>query len=232
MNAGRTSHLTLLALAAAVALPGCASLQPDKPPTPPRPPASEVPASARKSYWNPEPVAGNPWIVIVLGEQRAYFFRDQTVVGESKISSGKKRFETPPGEYKVIQKDKNHVSNLYGRILGADGAVVKSDADMSKDKVPEGGSFAGAKMPYFLRFHGGYGLHAGRVPSYPASHGCVRLPSAMAPRFFENSELGTPVSVIQTNPNEEAAKAKAQAPKKAKVRWPWATSPKPAQSAS
>jgi hypothetical protein len=132
----------------------------------------------------------------------------------------------------VIQKDKNHVSNLYGRILGADGAVVKSDAHMSKDKVPEGGSFAGAKMPYFLRFHGGYGLHAGRVPSYPASHGCVRLPSAMAPRFFENSELGTPVSVIQTNPNEEAAKAKAQAPKKAKVRWPWATSPKPAQSAS
>lgn len=197
------------------------------PPKPPRPPASDVPASARKSYWNAEGITGNPWIVIVLAEQRAYFFKDQTVVGESKISSGKKRFETPPGEYKVIQKDKNHASNLYGKILSGDGAVVKSDADMSKDKVPEGGSFLGAKMPYFLRFHGGYGLHAGRVPNYPASHGCVRLPSWMAPHFFEHAPLGTPVSVIASLPTEDSgAKKKSPAKKPATIQWPWSAKEK------
>jgi lipoprotein-anchoring transpeptidase ErfK/SrfK len=220
MNLGRSS---LLAIAALLFQAGCASLGPRKnePPKPPRPPVSEVPASARKSYWSAEAVEGNPWIVIVLGEQRAYFFKDQTVVGESKVSSGKKRFETPPGEYKVIQKDKNHVSNLYGKILDGEGAVVRSDADMSKDKVPEGGSFAGAKMPYFLRFHGGYGMHAGRVPSHPASHGCVRLPSSMAPHFFEHAPLGTPVSVIQSIPTDETGKRKKAPAKKAKFRWPW-----------
>jgi L,D-transpeptidase catalytic domain len=223
MNPGRSSLLALATLAALLFQTGCASLssRQDAPPKPPCPPVSEVPAAARKSYWSAETVAGNPWIVIVLGEQRAYFFRDQTIVGESKISSGKKKFETPPGEYKVIQKNKNHVSNLYGKILGADGAVVKSDADMSKDKVPEGGSFAGAKMPYFLRFHGGYGLHAGRVPSYPASHGCVRLPTSMAPHFFANAELGTPVSVIASLPTAESEQAKKDAARKEKFRWPW-----------
>lgn len=225
MKSGRTPQTTLLALAALLFQTGCASLQSGKnrPPKPPRPPVSEVPASARKSYWNAEGVQGIPWIVIVLGEQRAYFFKDQIVVGDSKISSGKKRFETPPGEYKVIQKDKNHVSNLYGKIMGGDGAVFKLDADMSKDKMPEGGSFAGAKMPYFLRFHGGYGMHAGRVPSYPASHGCVRLPSWMAPHFFEHATIGTPVSVIDRVPAEESSKRKKTSAKKAKSRWPWAS---------
>jgi lipoprotein-anchoring transpeptidase ErfK/SrfK len=50
-------------------------------------------------------------------------------------------------------------------------------------------------MPFFLRFVGGYGLHAGYVPDYPASHGCVRLPSVMAERFYHNSQVGTPVIV-------------------------------------
>lgn len=226
MNIGRSSHLTLLTLATLLFQTGCASIQSGKnrPPKPPRPPVSEVPASARQSYWKPDSVEGAPWIVIVLREQRAYFFKDQTIVGDSRISTGKKRFETPPGEYAVIQKDKNHASNLYGKIVDADGSVLESDADMSKDKVPEGGSFIGARMPYFLRFHGGYGLHAGRIPNYPASHGCVRLPSSMAPHFFEHAAIGTPVSVIDSVPVEESAKRKkADAPKK-KFRLPWGSS--------
>jgi len=223
MKFGCPAPILPLAIAALALLQGCANLEPGKkePPKPPRPPASELPASARKSYWNTTGVEGHSWIVIVLGEQRAYFFKGKTIVGESRISSGKKRFATPAGEYKVIQKDKNHVSNLYGKIHAADGTVVNSDADMSKDKVPEGGSFAGAKMPYFLRFHGGYGLHAGRVPNYPASHGCVRLPSTMAPHFFEHAPLGTPVSVIENIPEDEATKRAKEKAAKPKVRWPW-----------
>jgi lipoprotein-anchoring transpeptidase ErfK/SrfK len=51
-------------------------------------------------------------------------------------------------------------------------------------------------MPYFLRFHGGYGLHAGFLPGFPASHGCVRMPERMAQIFFANSSQGTPVRVV------------------------------------
>ena len=50
-------------------------------------------------------------------------------------------------------------------------------------------------MPYFLRFNGGIGMHAGFLPGFPASHGCVRMPAQMAERFFQHAPLGTPVTV-------------------------------------
>ena len=50
-------------------------------------------------------------------------------------------------------------------------------------------------MPHFLRFNYGIGMHAGYLPGYAASHGCVRMPKSMAQKFFEHSEIGTPVIV-------------------------------------
>ena len=47
-----------------------------------------------------------------------------------------------------------------------------------------------------MRFHGGIGMHAGYIPGYPASHGCVRLPVKMAQHFFNNVSIGTPVTVV------------------------------------
>ena len=73
--------------------------------------------------------------------------------------------------------------------------VKKDEPPPPKEKPPEGASFQGAKMPFFLRFHDGAGMHAGRLPGHPASHGCVRLPRFMAEHFFENAPLGTPVTV-------------------------------------
>lgn len=134
-------------------------------------------------------------LVIDLSEQRVYFYKGESLVGESKCSSGKKSFDTPSGEYKVIQKNANHVSNLYGNFVDSEGVVTKRDVDTSKMKVPEGMVFSGAKMPYFQRFTGGYGLHAGNVSRRRASHGCVRLPRTMAQRFFSQTTIGTPVSV-------------------------------------
>jgi lipoprotein-anchoring transpeptidase ErfK/SrfK len=52
-------------------------------------------------------------------------------------------------------------------------------------------------MPYFLRFAGGYGMHAGFVPRFRASHGCVRMPMRMAKYFFEAAEIGTRVEVVE-----------------------------------
>ena len=52
-------------------------------------------------------------------------------------------------------------------------------------------------MPYFLRFHEGYGLHAGRVPAYRASHGCVRMPREFAMHFYNGAVVGTPVILLE-----------------------------------
>jgi lipoprotein-anchoring transpeptidase ErfK/SrfK len=152
-------------------------------------------AEAKHSYWNGDGVTGEPTIRIVLSEQRAYFYKAGKLVGESTISSGKKGFETPPGKYEVIQKDKDHVSNLYGAYEDDDGNVVQENVDVTKDPVPDGAHFVGAKMPFFMRFTGGYGMHAGYLPGYRASHGCVRMPVTMAQHFFEAADVGTKVTV-------------------------------------
>ena len=178
-----------VAVCAIFALAGCS--QAPKKPVGKKPAVTQPP----KPYWTGDRVKGKPSIVISLAEQRGYFYKDGKLVGETNISTGRKGYETPPGEYKVIQKDRDHVSNLYGEFLDSEGSVIKSNADMTKDKVPEEAVFQGAKMPYFMRITGGYGMHAGYVPRHRASHGCIRMPRHIAEHFFDAAPLGTPVSV-------------------------------------
>jgi lipoprotein-anchoring transpeptidase ErfK/SrfK len=153
-----------------------------------------APAS-KTNYWQDSTTTGAPRIVIALSEQRAYFYRGRKLVGETSVSTGRSGFETPTGNYHVIQKDQDHVSTLYGEFVDEHGNVVQSNVDITKDHPPAGAVFRGAKMPYFLRFRAGYGLHAGRVPNHRASHGCVRLPREMAGHFFHSAPAGTPVVV-------------------------------------
>lgn len=148
------------------------------------------------SYWDGDDVAGAPRLEINLDEQRAYFYKGGELVGVSVVSSGREGFGTPAGQFKVSQKNIDHRSNLYGDYTGADGDVVKKDVDVRKDPKPPGATFQGAPMPYFLRIHEGVGMHAGYLPGYPASHGCIRLPKHMARHFFNNVQPGTPVEVI------------------------------------
>ncbi len=149
----------------------------------------------KPAYWDDVAGKGRAKIVVKLEEQRAYFYRGKVIVGESNISTGRKGFETPPGKYAVIQKDEHHASNLYGDYVDPAGNVVKANVDTSKESAPEGATFRGAPMKYFLRFTGGYGMHAGFVPRYRASHGCIRMPSEMAQHFFTAADNGTPVIV-------------------------------------
>jgi hypothetical protein len=153
------------------------------------------------AYWKEDSAAmGTPRILINLTMQQASFWRGKVLIGLSTISSGRREFETPPGKYRVIQKDANHVSSQYGEYLSRSGQVIMRDVDASRDERPRGAHFIGASMPYFMRFTGGYGMHAGIVPHYRASHGCVRLPAEMAKRFFEAAEVGTPVEVVEPQP--------------------------------
>lgn len=148
----------------------------------------------RTGYWEDEG-KGRAKIVVDLGQQRAYFYRGRRVVGESTISTGRKGYETPPGYYTVIQKDADHASNLYGSYVDENGTVVRGNVDVRKTPRPRGARFQGAPMHYFLRFRGAYGMHAGYVPRYQASHGCIRMPRTMARRFYHAAPLGTPVLV-------------------------------------
>ena len=147
------------------------------------------------AYWNPRGASGHSKIVVNLNAQHAYFYKGKTVIGESTISTGRRGFETPPGKYRVIQKDEHHVSTLYGDYVDKQGRVVKPNVSARTDPAPHGTHFVGARMPYFLRFTAAYGMHAGYVPRYRASHGCIRMPTQMAKHFFQAAELNTPVIV-------------------------------------
>jgi len=108
-------------------------------------------------------------IVVSIADQRLYAYHDQQLVAWSNVSSGRPGHETPTGSFTVSEKDVDHHSNLYNN----------------------------APMPYFLRLtDGGVGLHAGELPGYPASHGCVRLPLGMARELYRHVESGTAVEII------------------------------------
>jgi hypothetical protein len=149
--------------------------------------------------WRDDPsIKGRPKILVNLSTQQAFFYRGKTLIGKTNISSGRRDFETPPGKYRVTQKDANHVSSEYGAFVSRrSGRIVQRDVDVRKDPCPKGARFVGAAMPYFMRFTGGYGMHAGYVPRYRASHGCIRMPEKMARRFFEAAKVGTRVEVIE-----------------------------------
>ncbi len=155
----------------------------------------ESPIEDYVSYWDGEGVKGRPKIVIDVSDQKAYFYKDDLLVGVSKVSSGRDGYDTPLGSYKILQKNRDHESSLYGDYVYPDGTIAVKEVDTTKDPKPPGTIYDGADMPYFMRFHRGVGLHAGYLPGFAASHGCVRMPNHMAEVFFENISIGTPVIV-------------------------------------
>jgi hypothetical protein len=147
------------------------------------------------SYWDGDSVSGKPSITISLREQRAYFYKSGVLVGVSQLSTGREGLNTASGRFSIIQKDVNHVSSLFGDYVDSAGNVVVPNVDVTKDPKPKGAHFRGTPMPYFMRIVSGTGLHAGYLPGYPASHGCIRMPEFMAENFFKSVSLGTPVTI-------------------------------------
>lgn len=147
------------------------------------------------SYWDGDGASGKPSIKIKLGEQRAYFYKGGELVGVSQLSTGREGLNTPSGTFKISQKDKDHVSSKYGDYVDSAGNVVVPNIDVTKDPKPPGTQYKGAPMPYFMRIVGGVGMHAGYLPGYAASHGCIRMPEFMAENFFRSVSEGTPVTI-------------------------------------
>jgi lipoprotein-anchoring transpeptidase ErfK/SrfK len=134
-------------------------------------------------------------VIINLSEQRAYLVEQGKVTLVSPISSGRLSRPTPTGIFTVFSKDIDHRSGSFGSVINADGRVVNVNATPGSH-IPRGGHFRPAPMPYFMEFSPAVGMHAGYLPGYPASHGCVRMPRDLAARFFERVHIGTPVTVV------------------------------------
>ncbi len=122
--------------------------------------------------WTPaadEP--GRVSVLISVSDQRAYVFRGERLVAASSVSTGSDDRPTPLGTFTILQKKQAHRSNLY-------------------DDAP---------MPFMQRLTwDGVAMHAGRNPGFPASHGCIRLPTAFAKKLFDATQLGATVEVTDT----------------------------------
>lgn len=117
-----------------------------------------------------DPEAEQRRILVDLSDQQAWLFDSSGLeLFTTKISSGRKEFPTPTGTFAITNKYRSWTSTIYD-----------------------------ASMPFFQRLScGDFGFHAGNVPGYPASHGCIRVPPAHATKLFTLTELGDRVEIRQ-----------------------------------
>lgn len=135
-------------------------------------------------------------IIVSLGKQRVYLMVGEEIVIDSPISSGKRGHTSPSGSMKILEKDPNHHSSLYGDFVDSFGRIVRAGVSLHIDAAPSGTHFQGAEMKWFMRLTSdGVGMHVGILPGYPASHGCIRMPSDAAKLFYDHIKVGTPVEV-------------------------------------
>ena len=135
--------------------------------------AARVPETKQQIAAGPAP--GDPVLLSVsLNRQTIDVYRGTHLIASSKVSSGMPGHETKPGVFSILEKQRFHHSNIY----------------------------SGAPMPWMQRLtRSGTALHAGAVPGYPASHGCIRLPFSFAPKLFQMTAVGGNVLVA----NDELA---------------------------
>jgi lipoprotein-anchoring transpeptidase ErfK/SrfK len=138
----------------------------------------------------------NSHVIVSLTKQRAYLMTGEEIAIDSPISSGKRGHTSPNGSFSVLEKDKDHRSNIYGDYVDTKGRVVRGGISSQIDSAPSGTHYVGASMKWFMRLTAqGVGMHVGILPGYPASHGCIRMPEPAAAAFYAHVKVGTPVRV-------------------------------------
>ena len=145
-------------------------------------------------------MAAETRVIINLSDQSASLLERGRTTLISPIASGKSGWQTPTGNFSIFNKDINHLSRSFGLVVDASGRVVNPSATPSTP-VPRGDHYEPAPMPYFMEFSSAVGMHAGYLPGYPASHGCVRMPRDLAALFFQRVQIGTPVTVVGSTNN-------------------------------
>jgi hypothetical protein len=122
--------------------------------------------------WFPERSPNGPMLIIVsIPDQLLHVYRNGIRVAASTCSTGKPGHRTPTGVFTILQKDKHHRSSTYNN----------------------------APMPNMNRLTwDGVALHAGNLPGYPASHGCVRLPMQFSEMLFSITRKGMTVVIADS----------------------------------
>src|SRR5206468_7812683 len=130
-----------------------------------RRPSAKTAAAVKETNAKPQ---GPLIIAVSIDQQKVRIYDTNGLFAESPVSTGMKGHSTPMGVFSVIQKHKMHRSNIY----------------------------SGAPMPYMQRITwSGIALHAGVLPGYPASHGCIRLTNGFAARLWHLTQRGTRVII-------------------------------------
>jgi lipoprotein-anchoring transpeptidase ErfK/SrfK len=148
------------------------------------PPAFEADLDPGEFVWQPErSPTGAVEIVVSIPRQVAYVYRGGELIGVTTVSTGRRGHSTPTGSFPILQKRREHYSNLYNN----------------------------APMPFMQRLTwDGIALHAGHIPGRPASHGCVRLPLEFARLLFSATSVGTTVHILDSAPAAQVALAVAR----------------------
>jgi lipoprotein-anchoring transpeptidase ErfK/SrfK len=132
----------------------------------------ETKKDAKKEADNKGGLKQPVYVVVSLADQHATVYDANGVVTRTRVSTGQPGHRTPTGMFTVIGKSRYHRSNIY----------------------------SGAPMPFMQRITwSGVAMHAGVVPGYPASHGCIRLPASFAPQLYKMTEMGARVVVSPTD---------------------------------
>jgi lipoprotein-anchoring transpeptidase ErfK/SrfK len=129
------------------------------------------PLEAREFAWNDEGVPAGPMTIVVdLTDQLIYVYRGGIEIGRSYIIQGDTDKPTPLGVFPILQKSKDHVSNLYD-----------------------------ARMPYMMRLTwDGIAIHESEVDESAATHGCIGIPEGFSSTLFANAKLGDRVLVTKS----------------------------------
>jgi hypothetical protein len=121
--------------------------------------------------WYPDRAPVGPILVVVsIDDQVAYVYRNGVQIARSTVSTGAPGHETPNGVFTILEKNRDHESSIY----------------------------KGAQMPNMQRLTwSGIAMHAGQLPGYPASHGCIRLPYGFSDKLFSLTEKGGTVVITK-----------------------------------
>ncbi|WP_169334360.1 L,D-transpeptidase family protein [Rubritalea marina] len=142
--------------------------------------------------WHPERSPSGPVLMVVsIDDQMAYVYRNGVQIARSTVSTGRAGKETPTGVFQILQRKVDHESNVY----------------------------KGAKMPYMQRLTWtGIAMHAGQLPGYPASGGCIRLPYEFSQKVYGVLSNGSTVAITKkgTVPSYSAKPANVLMASKAK----------------
>jgi len=128
--------------------------------------------------WMPErQESGAVTVVVSIAAQKAYVYRADKLIGVTTVSTGMRGHRTPTGSFTILQKNRRHFSNLYNN----------------------------PPLPTMQRLTwDGIALHAGALPGYPASHGCIRLPMEFSRVLFGATSMGGSVHIVADTPPSAA----------------------------